>query len=798
MKVSANWLQEWVDAGISVDEIAEKLTMSGCEVDGIEAAAPDFSGIVVAEIQQVEPHPDADKLRVCQVNKGDETVQIVCGAPNVYEGMLAPLATVGGVLSGKEGKPFKIKKAKLRGVESFGMLCSAVELGLAAEADGLWDLPKELTVGDDLREALALNDVVLDIDLTPNRADCLSMRGIAREVGVLTRADVVEPTVTTVPVVHDGEHPIAIEATIECPTYLARLMTGINNQLDTPLWLAERLRRAGIRPLTPAVDITNYVLLEWGQPMHAFDADKLQGEITVRMAAEGESLELLGGQTIKLTNNALVIVDTAGPIALAGIMGGQRTAVDENTTNILLEAAHFVPTAIAGRARQFGLHTDSSHRFERGVDPQLPELAMQRATGLLLDIAGGQAGAVVAAGESAPEPQAVLLRRARIEKVLGLRMSDAEIEEILRRLDMQLTATGDGWQVTPPSSRFDIAIEVDLIEELARIHGYSEFPVSAPLASVSIKPIAENAGELSEACATLIERGYFEAITYSFVEPSLQQALFPELDGLVLANPISADLSVMRVSLWPGLLGALQRNVNRQQSRVRLFETGLRFVPDVEADGGIRQEAVIAGLAYGSIDAEQWGQESQPVDFYAVKADVAALFGARAAQLSFTATEHSALHPGQTATISVDGEPVGTIGALHPKFTKQLGLTQVPLLFELTAAAVQTRVVPAFQPISKFPAVRRDLALVVQNTVSAAELLTTAEQTVAETLKDVKLEARVFDVFAGDSIKSGHKSIALALVLQDFSATLTDEKVENAMLAVTQKLSSQHAAEIRS
>lgn len=807
MKVSAQWLREWVNPSVSNAEMAEKLTMAGLEVDGIEPAAPEFTGIVVAKVESVAPHPDADKLRICQVNKGDETVQIVCGAPNVREGMLAPLATVGGVLTGKDDKPFKIKKAKLRGVESFGMLCSAVELGLATDADGLWDLPQTLTVGADIRAELQLNDDVIDIDLTPNRADALSIRGIAREVGVLTRSNVTEPEFTEIAATTDAVYTIGINAqdgaADACPCYLLRVVEGIDNQTATPLWIVECLRRAGIKPLTPAVDVTNYVLLELGQPMHAFDREKLQGDLRVRFAEEGESIELLNGQIVTLAANSLVIADDAGAVALAGVMGGLRTSVSETTKNIVFESAHFVPTAIAGRARQYGLHTDSSHRFERGVDPQLPEIALERATELLLGIAAGNAGSIVRSGLSINPPKPVGLRRDRIEQVLGISLEDVEIVEILQRLDMQVEATDDGWQVTPPSARFDVEIEVDLIEELVRIHGYDQVPVNSAMTPMTLQPQPENRRGMAQVRQVLVQRDYAEAITYSFVSPDMQQQLFPEVEAIALANPISADLSVMRVSTWPGLLAALQHNVNRQQPRVRLFETGLKFVPDANNTGEIVQTPVMGGVAYGNVQTEHWDSANgagRVVDFYDVKGDVEALLVTIAAnsQLEFVAGEHGALHPGQCAEIHLDGEMIGLIGALHPQHASKLGLSTAPLLFELDLAAVCQRKLPAFAGVSKFPTVRRDLALVVDKAVPAAQLQQTAVEVINNAQPDVQVNAWVFDVFTGGNLQNQQKSIALALVLQDISATLTDEVVESAVSLVVQELSNQFAAEIRS
>lgn len=580
MKFSEQWLRELVQPQIGTQELADQLSLSGLEVDDIEGVAGDFTGVVVGEILAAEPHPNADKLQVCQVSDGEQTVQVVCGAPNARAGLKTAFARVGAVLPGD----FKIKKAKLRQVESFGMLCAEDELGLSEDHGGIMELAADAPVGQDIREFLNLNDQIIDVDLTPNRGDCLSIAGMAREVGVLNKAAVTEVEAPAVAPVIDDRFDVELIDGHACPRYLGRVIRNINPGVATPQWMQEKLRRSGVRSIDPVVDVTNYVLLELGQPMHAFDLNKLEGGIKVRLAEEGEKLVLLDGQEVELSIDTLVIADAKGPVAMAGIMGGEPTSVTDETRNIFLESAFFAPLAIAGRARSYGLHTDSSHRFERGVDYQLQRKAIERATALLLEIVGGEPGPVVEAVNNAelPEVPQVRLRHSKVTSVLALEIPSAEIEEILTRLGMQLATVEDGWQVTVPSYRFDISIEVDLIEEIARVYGYNNLPVHTPTAKLPIPPIAEARLTLQSLRRHLVARGYQEAITYSFIEAELQKAFDDQHDAIALANPISAEMAVMRTTLWPGLAKALQYNQHRQQSRVRLFETGQRFLPKAD------------------------------------------------------------------------------------------------------------------------------------------------------------------------------------------------------------------------
>ena len=790
MKFSEQWLREWVNPEISTEELAEQLTMAGLEVDAIEPVAPAFEGVVIGEVLKVEPHPDADKLRVCQVNVGaDEPLSIVCGAANVREGLHVPTALIGAILPGN----FKIKKSKLRGVTSFGMLASASELGLAESSEGLMELPADSPVGEDFREYLALDDVTIELGLTPNRGDCLSIAGVAREVGVINRCAVEPPAMEEVPAQCEVGFPVAIEARDDCPRYVGRAIRGIDSSAETPMWMHERLRRSDIRSLGPLVDVTNYVLLELGQPMHAFDLAKLKDGITVRRAKTGEKLVLLNETEVTLDPDVLVIADGNGAQAMAGVMGGSDTAVDDNTVDIFLESAYFNTTSIAGRARRFGLHTDSSHRFERGVDPRLQKLAIERATALLLAIVGGEAGPVIEVVDESKivEYPAVKLRHSRVERVLGTQIEAERISEILNRLDMDVEDTGEGWLVTPPSFRFDIAIEEDLIEEIGRIVGYSTLPSRPPAGVLTMLPKPEAVVTSDRIRQLLVEQGYQEAITYSFVDPAIQQVIDPEQEPIELANPISSDLSVMRTSLWSGLVQALSYNLNRQQERVRLFEQGLRFV---RQDSEIQQDNMLAGLVYGALTPEQWSADSRVIDFFDVKGDLENLFALTGtSDIRFVVEQHPVLHPGRSARIYRGEQAIGWLGCLHPAAEKALGLPTNIYLFEVEVAGIEQGTVPKFIELSKFPAIRRDIAIVVDKMISADSVLDCVRRTAPEIVRNLKL----FDVYAGEHIDSGRKSLALGLTLQAQSRTLIDDEVEMAIEKVLSSLKSELGATLR-
>jgi len=791
MQFSEAWLRDWVNPPVSVNELADALSMAGLEVDGVHPAAPDFSGVVVGEVLACERHPDADKLSVCQVEIGeDEPVQIVCGAKNVAGGMKVPVAKVGALLPGD----FKIKKARLRGVQSLGMICSAAELGLAESSDGIMPLPADAPVGEDFRDYLQLDDHIIDLDLTPDRGDCLSINGIAREVGVIFREPVTHWEIKPAEARIEEKMAVRLEAPEACPRYACRIVKGIDPAAETPLWMQERLRRSGLRPISPVVDITNFVMLELGQPMHGFDLGKLEGGIHVRLAEGGEKLELLDGSEVEVKAGTLLITDDSKPLALAGIMGGQSSAVTGETRDILFESAFFQPLAIIGKARGYGLHTDSSHRFERGVDPQLQVQALERATELLLSIAGGEAGPVLDVVDAAQMPALphVSLRRSQVERILGVHIAGDEVEEILQRLGMKIRPTDGGWEVVPPSARFDIAIEADLVEEVGRIFGYANIPESLSSAPVSIQALPEAAFRLEKAKQVLVDKAFQEVITYSFIGPELAAAVTPEAEQIRLANPISEEMSVMRASLWPGLLTTLKYNLARQQERVRLFESGQVFRQQGDE---IEQPEMLGGLLFGDHVPEQWAEKPRRVDFYDLKGIVESLLALvdEADAFSFQAVEDSALHPGQSAAVLREGREVGRLGLLHPALQKKLDLPGNVFLFQLSLAELGEGRIPVYEPVSRYPAIRRDLAILVKREITWAEVEACARAGAPEIVRDI----RVFDVYTGENIDTSLKSLALSLILQDYSHTLTDEETERAVNAVREALESGLAAKLR-
>ena len=795
MKISESWLREWVDPDLTTDALAEQITMAGLEVDAVEPVAPPFSGVIVGEILFAEKHQDADKLRVCQVAGRDgEIFQVVCGAVNARVGIKVPFATVGAVLPGD----LTIKKAKLRGVESFGMLCAQMELQLGGDDEGLWELAADAPVGEDLRDYLQLDDVCIELDLTPNRSDCLSVKGVAREIGVLNRLAVRSPEITPVSATIDHTFPVTLEAVEACPRYTGRVIRGVNLSRLTPLWMKERLRRAGVGSKDIVIDVTNYVLLELGQPMHAFDLDTLNERIVVRYAESGETLMLLNGQEVELQPDTLIIADQNGPVAMAGIMGGKTTAVSELTNNILLESAFFNPQSIAGHARRYGLHTDSSHRFERGVDYQLQEEAMERATHLITELAGGEAGPILAMETEHDQltPRTVELRKERISLGLGFTLDDTEVVDIFQGLGLTLqSSTEEGWLFLVPSYRFDITIEADLLEELARIYGYNQLPTTRMKTVMELPVNSETSLGLDAIRAHLVARDYYEAISYSFVDPKVQGLICPHITPIPLKNPISTEMSVMRTSLWEGLITALLYNVKRQQTRIRLFETGLRFLPDSESPVGIYQQQMVAGLIYGQRHLEDWFGKEEPIDFYDVKGDVESLLAviSEPDAFSFNAAEHPALHPGQSASIHLNDEVIGYIGKLHPQAQKKLGLPQAVYLFELKQDTLTEAKLAHFSVLSRFPEVRRDLAVVVDQTLAVSELQLKVKEVAGELLTQIK----VFDVYVGKGIDSHRKSIALGLTFQHLSRTLTDEEVTAAQERIVLALKGAFNAELR-
>ena len=791
MKFSEQWLRGWVSPQVSRDELVARLSMAGLEVDSVTLAAGAFSGVVVGEVLSTEQHPDADKLRVCQVSNGSETFQVVCGAPNVRPGLKIPFAMIGAELPGD----FKIKKAKLRGVESNGMLCSAAELQAGEGNDGLMELPADAPVGQDVRVYLELDDASIEVDLTPNRGDCLSLAGLAREVGALYDTPVTRPQIGAVAPMHDEVRPVEVLAPAACPRYLGRVIRNVDLSRPTPLWMVERLRRSDVRSIDAAVDITNYVMLELGQPLHAFDLAEINGGIRVRMAEEGEKLVLLDGQEVSLRADTLVIADHQRALAIAGVMGGEHSGVTAKTRDIFLESAFFDTISVAGKARSYGLHTDASHRYERGVDWQLAREAMERATALLLDITGGEAGPVIEAVSTShlPSVAPVTLRAARVEQMLGLVIDNAEIERFLNALGLKISNVSEGqWQVEVPSHRFDISLEVDLIEELARLYGYNRLPVRYPQARLAPQAKAEARGDLPELRRLLVARGYQEAITYSFIDPKWFELFNPGAQPLLLANPISSDMAAMRSSLWPGLVKALQHNLNRQQDRVRMFESGLRFVGQL---GELKQEPMLAGVVCGSRLPEGWAQGRDAVDFFDLKADVEAVLGFAGAldDFTFTPGQHPALHPGQTARIERDGREVGFMGAIHPELSRTLGLDRPVFVFELVLGEVATGRLPKFHELSRFPEVRRDLALLADNNVAASAVLDVIRENAGEWLTDLRL----FDVYQGKGIDPHRKSLAVGLTWQHPSRTLNDDEVNATTLAILTSLEERLNATLR-
>lgn len=801
MKISLDWLAEWVRSGLDARELGHRLTMAGFELESVGAAAPPFEGVIVAEILEATRHPQADKLQVCKVAVGDDVasraapLQIVCGAANARAGLRTALAQVGASLPGGVA----IKAAKLRGVESAGMLCSAKELGLAETSEGIVELPTDAPLGRSVRDYLMLDDELLELAITPNRGDAMSVRGIAREVAALTGQDFKHVDCAALPATLadatlDARARVALEAPAACPRFHGRVIVDVDNSQASPVWLRERLRRAGLRSISPVVDITNYIVLELGQPMHAYDLDKIEGNLQVRFARAGESCALLDGRSVELTPDVLVIADAQGPVAMAGVMGGERTAVSAKTRRVLFEVAWFAPAAIAGRGRRYGLTTDASQRFERGVDPEVGAQAIERASALLLQIAGGRAGATVTTevATALRSRKAVTLRVAQVARLLGVELSTPEIKDLLTRLGMTVNATAADpavIEVLPPSHRFDIAIERDLIEEVARLVGYDRIPTEPARAAQRILPQPSARLEEQRLLDLLAARGYYEGVHFAFVDPALQEALFPGVASHRLANPIASDLAVMRVSLWPGLIKAALENQRRQQTRVRLFEHGVVFPV------GVAEIDRIAAISLGTRWPEQWGSGREAGDFHDLRADVEALLSMSGDSGAFTFAPaiHSALHPGRSAQISRAGRPVGWIGELHPRLVRELGFVAAPTLFELDIAPAFAVSYAPFVEVSRFPQVRRDLAFVVDESVSFEAIRERVTHAASSLLKQLSL----FDVYRGPGIESGRKSVALGLILQEKDRTLTDEDTDRVIAAVRASLGEGLGAQFR-
>jgi len=793
MKFSESWLREWVNPAITREALLEQLTMAGLEVQSTEAVADEFTGVVIGKVVKAEKHPNADKLTLCQVDDGDQTYQVVCGAPNARVGLVSAFARVGAVLPGN----FKIKKAKLREVESHGMLCSAAELGLGEDADGILDLAEDLQPGVDLREALLLDDLIIDLDLTPNRGDCLSVRGLAREVGVLNNQPVNGPDIATVEATHDTTFPVELEDSTGCPRYLGRVIRGIDISRPSPMWLREKLRRSGLRSIDPVVDVTNFVMLELGQPMHAFDLQQLHDGIVVRKARSGEELTLLDGQKLSLDDETLLITDGNGPVAIAGVMGGERSGVCSDTKDVFLECAFFNPLSVAGTARRYALQTDASHRYERGVDFELQALAVERATRLLLDIVGGAAGPVVEAvdPDTLPVAAQVSVREHRLNELLGIVIKPAEVDEALARLGFELlsredTPAGVTWTIRAPSHRFDIAQEADLIEEVCRIYGYNNIPSRVPKSGLSLREIPQLRSSSAALKTQMVDLGFQEAITYSFVDPKLQDLLDPSVEPLVLTNPMSAEQAVMRTSMLPGLLEALRNNIARQQDRVRLFELGSCFIPGAS----LNQPLMLGAVMWGRRDAESWNQAAASVDFFDMKGTVERLLAwAGQADASFTPLQDPVLHPGQAASIVVAGQTFGRLGRLHPEVERRLDIAGEVFVLELAGDLILERTRRVHGNVSKFPSVRRDLALVVGRETPAEQIITILRQT----LGDVLVDLRLFDLYQGKGIDLTEKSLGVGLTLQHPSATLTEEEIGRYMQDAVQALTQGAGAKLR-
>ena len=788
MKISENWLREWVDPDIDLTALMDQLTMAGLEVEGVEAAGFDLKDVVIGEVVSLEQHPNADKLNLCQVSDGIETVAVICGASNVRRGLKVVFAKIGAQLP-----DIKIKKAKLRGVESNGMLCSAAELKLAESSEGIMELDADAPLGANIRDYLKLDDQIIEIDLTPNRGDCLSLAGVAREVSAMNSVGltsgpnpVVDESITEL-------FPVELLAPESCPRYVGRIIRGIDPQARTPMWMQEKLRRSDLRPISPVVDITNYVMMELGQPMHGFDFDKLEGGIQVRMAKAGEKLALLDQSEVECRENTLLIADHKKALALAGIMGGVDSSVQGETRNVFFEAAFFTPIEIAGKARSYGMHTDSSHRFERGVDPQLQHRAMQRATELLLEIAGGEAGPVidVSSPEHMPDQPQVNLRYDRINRLLGIQVTRDAVENMLLGLGMLIDDTEEGWLVTAPSYRFDINIEADLIEEIGRMVGYNNIAGTREAAHVRVESFSETRVSLNQIRDVLVEQGFHEAVTYSFVSPEIQAILDPGQPILPLSNPISADMSVMRTRLVPGLIQALQHNLNRQQNRVRLFESGLCFVPVAD---GLEQRPHISAVITGNLFDEGLYSQSKSVDFFDIKGNLESILRLSGnSKYSFCRSDNPILHPGQSANIITNGREVGFVGALHPSVMAKLQLNQPVYLFEVDLKSVLQANLPVFEELSKFPSIRRDISLSVDAETPVQDLIDCIFSLKSKILQEVF----VFDVYTGKEVRNNRKSVALGLILQDFSRTLVDEDVEKLVEKVLTQLRNQHDAVLR-
>ncbi|HEY1326575.1 MAG TPA: phenylalanine--tRNA ligase subunit beta [Casimicrobiaceae bacterium] len=784
MKFSERWLRTMVDPPLDTAALAEALTMAGFEVEAIERAAPPFTRVVVGRIASIEPHPNADRLRLCNVDVGgDAMLQIVCGAPNAVQGMLAPTALEGAVLP--DGTT--LARSAVRGVESRGMLCSALELGLSDDASGLLTLPSDLAPGTDLREALALDDALITLKVLPNRPDVLSVAGVAREVAAIAGAPLKLPERPTVAATRDREPGIRVEEPDACPRFAARLIEGIDPTAPTPHWMKERIERSGIRSISAVVDITNYVMLELGQPLHAYDQRHVDGDVVVRFAREGEKLTLLNGETLELQADLLLVADEKKPLGLAGIMGGEHSGIADDTTSVLLEGAFWNPAVIQGRMRRLGFTSDAGYRFERGVDPELGPIGVDRATALMLAICGGRAGPLADVKAPLPARPPVRLRTARAQRILGLPLSAAMVESVFTRLSLPHRREGDDFLVTPPSYRFDIAIEEDLIEEVARIHGFDRIPAQPSAHVQHMLPAPESRRPLDVLKRRLVDRDWQEIVTFGFVSSELERALDPDAKPVKVRNPIAAQFDVMRTTLLPGLIEVLRTNLNRRTPRVRIFEAGRVFAGGAADEQPMR----IGGLAFGAASPEQWGERARPTDFFDVKGDVEAL----AAPLRLTArrAERAWLHPGRSAVVTIDGRDAGWLGELHPRLARRFELPSAPIVFEIDVDACTTVPVPQGRPVSRLPVVRRDLAVVLDDALPAQavhDALVGAGVPYVEAIQP-------FDVYRGTGLPPGKKSLAILVLIRDTERTLTDTEIEGVVGALRRVLEDRFGAELR-
>ncbi len=801
MKFSEAWLREFVNPDVDTATLAEQLTMAGLEVESIEPVAGAFSGVVVARVISVSPHPNAEKLSVCQVFDGEQTMQVVCGAPNVRDGLITAFARVGAVLPGE----FKIKKAKLRGEESNGMLCSEDELAVGEDTSGIIELDAELSIGADLRAELQLDDVSIDCDLTPNRGDCFSLTGIARETGVLNNLSVQLPECVAVPALVDDVFPVRVEDFSGCPRYLGRVIRNIDAGKRAPLWMREKLRRCGLRSIDPVVDITNYVMLELGQPMHAFDLAQLHDEIIVRKARGDERLTMLDGSDLALDSNTLLIADAKGPVAIAGVMGGEHSGINSKTTDVFLECAFFATLPIAGTARSYGLHTDASLRYERGVDHQLQRKAVERATALLIEIVGGAPGPIVDTydADSLPQPVVCRLRFNRLTRLVGMEIPESDVLTILERLGLVVTdkqandVDGVIWTVDVPSHRFDIALEEDLVEEICRIYGYNNIPNTAPVTHLQLSQVVLEATPSQRIKHLLADLGYQEVITYSFVEPVMMDLLSPEntTESIQLTNPMSVDQSVMRVNLLPGLIKCQLDNANRQQSRIRVFEIGLCFISGASsAITDLDQRLTLGGLLWGERNEESWHAKAELSDYYDLKGDVEQVLELTGhSGVEFRVTKDAVLHPGQSADIYENGKKLGRMGRLHPEIEQRLEIRSAVYVFELYVDPLLVHAHVTHGEISRYPSVRRDLSLLVGREVALAKLESIVRRHAGAFLTNF----RVFDVYHGEGIDSTAKSVAVGLTFQHPSRTLTELEINDCVDTAVQALEADIGARLR-